>query len=481
MSNQFRYMKGDTKSEIFRCPPKSVMQGTQAVPFLGSTTVVFCIRRGELLFLDLISGCVYPAWLLSYTGNSVGATTAAGWQSAFAAVFVGVAEEKVGLAPGEFSPNPSLMYQDAIKVATAGVWEYDCPNQIFPSFVTPLGIAANANGICNSQYVNATSTVNDAQTVDALYGANTTTTNTVAATVTTIPVASGAGIANGSVIEVSTTGSAATAVTANVNTVIPASGTGVAGTSIGSAFIPILTGTGIGPGTTLTVATTTPAGVEEVYVTAVSGVLASTTLEYAISASQTTLSVTSIPSGLAIGCALLIGTELMVVTGFNPAAQPYPTITVGTRGSAGTAQGFGSTAATAAAAAAVTVYPVLTVIRGYNQTTAGTIAASAPVTPVSTPPEQMLVTAGGGTTSLTVTRGWNNTGTYGGGSGIVGTGYAIANGAIVTAMSTNLLQRIGVVNPSWGMNRQVENGQQQNRVCITIKPTIIEGGIPVSA
>ena len=475
MSNQFRYMKGDAKFEVFRCPPKAVMQGLQAVPFLGSQTVVFCIRVGDFLFLDLISGCVYPAWLLSYTGNSVGATTAAGWQSAFATVFVGIATEKVGLAPGEFCPNPNLMYQDAIKVATGGVWEMDCPNQIFPSFVAPLGICATASGITNSQYAVSTSTVQDAQTVDVLYGANTTTTASATATATSIAVTSGAGIANGSVIQVATTGGTATTVPA-ITTSIPVAITGAAGTSTGGSFIPLVSGTGIGPGTTLQLGTSN----EEVYVSAINGIASSTTLEYAISAAATTISVATLPAGLTIGCAVLIDNEMMVVLGTNPGAQPYPTITVGTRGAAATAQGFGTTAATHAAAATVTVYPIVTATRGFNNTTAAVIAASAVVTPISTPPEQMLVTAGGGTMTLTVTRGYNNTGTYGGGSGTVGTGYAVISGAVVTVLGTNLLQRIGVVNPSWGMNRQLENGQPQNRVCVTIKPNLIEGGIMVS-
>lgn len=468
MSNQFRYMKGDAKYEIFRSPPKAVMQGTQAVPFLGSQTVVFCIRVGDLLFLDLISGCVYPAWLLSYTGNTVGATTAAGWQSAFANVFVGIANEKIGLAPGEFCPNPNLMWQDAIKVATAGVWEMDCPNQIFPSFVAPLGIAANASGICNSQYVNATSTVQDAQTVDVLAGANTTTTGTVTATATTVGVTSGAGISNGSVIQVATTGSAATTVLANITTAIPASGTGGVGTATGSAFIPLTNASGIGPGTTIQIGTSN----EEVYVTAVAGIDSATTLAAAISSGATTISVTS-TQGITIGCVLTIGTELLTVNAVSPGAQPNPTVGV-VRGA------FGSTAASALINAAVTVSAVAQVIRGYNQTTAATIASSVTVTPISTPPEQMLVTAGGGTTSLTVVRGYNNTGTYGGGSGTVGTGFAVASGAVVTVIGTNLLQRIGVVNPSWGMNRQIENNQPQNRVCVTIKPNVLEGGVMVS-
>ena len=463
MANQFRYMKGDTKLEVLRTPPKAVMQGTQAVPFLGGQNVVFCIKVGDLLFLDLISGCVYPAWLLSYAGNTVGATTAAGWQAAFAAVFAGIATEKVGLAPGEFCPNPNLMYQDAVKVATGGVWEMDCPNQIFPSFVAPLGIAATASGICNSQYTAA----NDAQTVDVLYGANTTTTASATATAISIAVTSGAGIANGSVIQVATTGSAATTVLANITTAIPTTGTGAVGTATGSAFIPLTLGSGIGPGTTLQIGTSN----EEVYVTAVAGIDGGTSFETA-PGSATTLSVAS-TQGMALGCVLTAGTELMVVNSINPGAQPYPTVGV-TRGA------FGSTIGAPAAASAITISAVATVLRGYNQTNTATIASNYAVTPISTPPEQMLVTGGGGTTTLNVTRGYNNTGTYGGGTGTVGTGYAVISGAVVTIIGTNLLQRIGVVNPSWGMNRQLENGQPQNRVCVTINPNLIAGGILVS-
>ena len=473
MSNQFRYMKGDTKSKILRAPSKAVMLGQTAPAFLSSG-VQFAIQKGDLLFQDPVSGCVFPAWLLSYTGTTYTQASAAAWQGLFASLFVGIADERIGLVSGEFSPNPNLMYQDTVKVATGGVWEMDCPNQVFPNSIGPVGICATASGIANAQYAVATSATQDAQTVDQLYGANTTTTGAAAVAAPTLAVASVAGISVGSVLSVATTGSAATQVTANVGTVIPASGTGVAGTSTGSAFIPILTGAGIGPGTVLEVATTTPAGVEEVYVSSVAGSFSGGVLQYAITTSQTTLYFSVLPSGIALGCALMIGNELMVVTGFNPGATPYPTVTVGTRGSAGTAQGFGSTAATAAAAAAVTVYPMVTVTRAYNGTTAGTISASAVVTPVSTPPEQVLVTAINSLT-LTVTRNYNGTGT-----GVASTAYAVISGAIVTVMGTNMLQRIGTIDPTMGMQRQIENGQPQNRVCVEIKPNLIAGGTLVS-
>ena len=60
------------------------------------------------------------------------------------------------------------------------------------------------------------------------------------------------------------------------------------------------------------------------------------------------------------------------------------------------------------------------------------------------------------------------------------TAYAVISGAIVTVMGTNMLQRIGTIDPTMGMQRQIENGQPQNRVCVEIKPNSIAGGTLVS-
>jgi hypothetical protein len=437
MANQFRYQKGNTMVEEFRTPPQNVMQGSVAPPFCSAKQ--FAIKVGDMLFLDELSGCVYPAKMMSEAGTTFVAATAAAWQSQFAAVFVGIAEEKIGLSPGEFSPNPNGMYQDSVKVATAAVFEMDCPNQIFPNYVAPLGIAATAAGIVNSQ------------TVDLLEGTNTTTTNSYTSVQTSIAVASAAGIAAGAVIQVATNTGTTTTTPANITTSIPASGSGAVGTATGSQYIPLVNGNGIGPGTTLQI------GAEAIYVTAMSGISTATTATNAASAVATNFNVGS-TQGMAIGCVLLIGTELMTVNEVNPAG---PSVSV-TRGA------FGSTAALFAAGAGVTVYPVATVTRGFNQTVAATIGATATVEVITSPPELMLVTNVVGST-LTVTRGYNGT-----------TASAIANGAIVTLTGSNLLQRIGTIAPTWGMNRNIAAGAPQNRVCVNIRPNLIAGGILVS-
>jgi len=448
MASQMRYMQGDTKPRTYRTPSQAIMLGQAANPW--GVTKQFSIEHGDLLFKDPLTGCVYPASMIPTQASPSEAV----YQLAFAQYFVGVADEKISINSGEITFNVSQMYQSTVKVLTAGVFEYPCPNQTFLDPDAPLGIYATSSGISDSQKIDSIAVSTANTTINFSAGYSSTATSIVVASASTLSLTAGL-----SVIRVATT--PGTLTNPAQTTIAGPIGT----TSVTSVLLTATTGLGansasIVPGSIIQV------GSEEMYVSAIQGFAVGTSLTYAITSSQTTIVVASV-YGIVPGCAVLVGTELMYVTSVNPTTL---TLTV-TRGY------DSSSAASASAAAAVTVVPIATVTRGYNGTTAAT-ASNASVTLVSTPPEQMLV-VGVNSNTLTVVRGYNGS-----------SANPIINGAVVTNQSYDWAaaaqsQKIGTVVPTPGLSRSLADASssglatpQQSRVCIEIAPALRFGGVP---
>jgi hypothetical protein len=445
MSSQMRYMEGDVKPRTYRTPTQAIMQGSANNPW--GVKSQFSIEKGDLLFQDPLSGCVYPAQFIptQATANEYN------YQLAFAQYFVGVADEKIALNPGELTYSANQRYQPTIKVLTGGVFEYPTPNETFVDFNAPVGIAATASGIANAQTVDLVSPSNSNTTINHSGGYTSTATSIIVTSASTLSLTAGL-----SVISVATTG-ASNAVPTLTSLSVPTTST----STTSSVLLPLTSG--VAPGAIL------QSGSEMMYVTGVAGFSTATTLTNAISSGATSFVVGS-TYGIVPGTFISIGNELMLVTAVNYASA---TVTV--------TRGFDSTtAASASAAAAITVYPTATVTRGYNNTTASAISSAAVVIVTSAPPEQMLVTAIS-TNTLTVVRGYNGT-----------VASAIANSAVVTNLTYDWSAaaqsaKIGTVVPTPGLATQIANASQQglgfpqqSRICIEIQPALRFGGIPTA-
>jgi hypothetical protein len=165
-----------------------------------------------------------------------------------------------------------------------------------------------------------------------------------------------------------------------------------------------------------------------------------------ISATQVTIAVNS-GAGIVNGDVLVIGTEQMQVSGGGGTTSL--TVTRGFNGTTAATAITGAvvTASFATPASQTTLNGAITASQTTITVTSGTGIANSDVLVVGT--EQMQVTAGGGTTSLTVTRGFNGSKAAAAATGAIVTAYANAfagetaltlNGGKAQILSSGVLQ-----------------------------------------